>query len=629
MNYWHLQLHPDNKGAFPPDTVKKILEDTSYIGLGEDWKGGEEQIRQFKKVLKIGDIVAVRSGQTPIALVQVTGEAENTDEVDDELDWFQNRRKIKILDFYKAEYNFHIPRAMGTFSICLNRNAETSKVIINWHQKILQNTTMNNSIKLLKYKYQIILQGPPGTGKTRLAKMIADDLIKPNLVGNPLDIINNFFSTFSANTEELKQNRENVEKLLADFQQKFPIEDLTNLSLDDYCAGKGDRNNFCWWIETGLKTLGRYSPGSARSYLIYWSKDDSDYKKYGKLLKDSTNDQEAIQKVAEILYKVVKNKNIDIATEYFGDSFLIKILNSYYPTEYFPINGREALDNALKLFGFNAQHLNKFEKNKKLNEFFIEKRKEYNSDITSFEFMRFLFGNFNLKSGESIDINETVVTKGEKELIQFHPAYSYEDFVRGIVAETNENGNIAYNVENKILAEFAQKAIDNPNGNYVLIIDEINRANLPAVLGELIYALEYRSEPVTSVYEYEGEREIILPRNLFIIGTMNTADRSVGHIDYAIRRRFAFVDVLPDATVIENDKAKTLFSTIKTLFTNDFLSPDFKAKDVMIGHSYFLVKDDEDLKIKLEFEIKPILREYLKDGIFLEIANDKIESLNV
>ena len=191
------------------------------------------------------------------------------------------------------------------------------------------------------------------------------------------------------------------------------------------------------------------------------------------------------------------------------------------------------------------------------------------------------------------------------------------------------NAPLAYNVENKILAEFAQKAIDNPNGNYVLIIDEINRANLPAVLGELIYALEYRSEPVTSVYEYEGEREIILPRNLFIIGTMNTADRSVGHIDYAIRRRFAFVDVLPDATVIENDKAKTLFSTIKTLFTNDFLSPDFKAKDVMIGHSYFLVKDDEDLKIKLEFEIKPILREYLKDGIFLEIANDKIESLNV
>jgi 5-methylcytosine-specific restriction enzyme B len=131
------------------------------------------------------------------------------------------------------------------------------------------------------------------------------------------------------------------------------------------------------------------------------------------------------------------------------------------------------------------------------------------------------------------------------------------------------------------------------------------------------------------MYEYKGKREIALPKNLYIIGTMNTADRSVGHIDYAIRRRFAFIDILPDENVIQNASAKTLFDKIKTLFGNEFLSPDFKAKDVMIGHSYFLVKDDDELKLKLQFEIKPILREYLKDGIFLETANDKIESLNV
>ena len=153
--------------------------------------------------------------------------------------------------------------------------------------------------------------------------------------------------------------------------------------------------------------------------------------------------------------------------------------------------------------------------------------------------------------------------------------------------------------------------------------------NLPSVLGELIYALEYRNEPVTSVYEFEGEREITLTNNLFVIGTMNTADRSVGHIDYAIRRRFAFVDVLPDENVIQNPTAKNLFNQIKTLFDIEFLSPDFKAKDVMIGHSYFLVKDEDELRIKLNFEIKPILREYLKDGIFLETASEKIESLNV
>lgn len=218
--------------------------------------------------------------------------------------------------------------------------------------------------------------------------------------------------------------------------------------------------------------------------------------------------------------------------------------------------------------------------------------------------------------------------EGDFKIIQFHPAYSYEDFVRGIVAETTDTG-ISYAVKNKELTEFAEKSQEKPNHNYVLIIDEINRANLPAVLGELIYALEYRTKPVTSMYEYKGSREIILPKNLYIIGTMNTADRSVGHIDYAIRRRFAFVDVLPDESVITNAKAQTLFKKVAELFKEGSISPDFKAHDVQIGHSYFIVKDDAELEMKLKYEIKPILMEYLKDGVLLASAETEIEKLNV
>ncbi|MFV8367593.1 McrB family protein [Flavobacterium sp. XS1P27] len=169
--------------------------------------------------------------------------------------------------------------------------------------------------------------------------------------------------------------------------------------------------------------------------------------------------------------------------------------------------------------------------------------------------------------------------------------------------------------------------------NYVLIIDEINRANLPSVLGELIYALEYRDEAVESMYEFEGKREIILPSNLYIIGTMNTADRSVGHIDYAIKRRFAFVDVLPTDQAIDdvvtdpdlNAKAKGLYHKVAELFNEDtdktvYLQSDFKAKDVQLGHSYFLVETEKQLELKLEFEIKPLLNEYVKDGILSEDA---------
>lgn len=162
---------------------------------------------------------------------------------------------------------------------------------------------------------------------------------------------------------------------------------------------------------------------------------------------------------------------------------------------------------------------------------------------------------------------------------------------------------------------------------YVLIIDEINRANLPSVLGELIYALEYRGEAVDSMYATENDFQLIIPNNLLIIGTMNTADRSVGHIDYAIRRRFAFVNILPNESVLLNDKAKQLYSSVSELFTDEYRAPDFDRDDVQLGHSYFIVKDETELMLRLAYEIIPILKEYLKDGILLDKAKDKIIEL--
>jgi len=625
-----MQLHPNNKDEVNRDEVIKILTDKKIIGLGAQWENDRGQPQKFSDEINIGDIVLIRS-DGPLALVKVTGKCIENDKDDV---WFELIRKIEVIslegDLFKKQFKEQF-KSNWNDSLYLPttiEGANNSTFIKFWYQTVKDKKLMEDSIKLLKYKSQIILQGPPGTGKTRQAKLIAEELIKPRTVGNPESIIDDLVKSFNPNDETIKTSRESKDKLLSTFYELFPKENLKKLTLQTYCAGKGDRDNFCWWIERGLKPLGYYFPGSARAYLIFWKKELEDYSKHG-IVKDIEDNDEAMKKVAELIFEVVQTKNTDNAVQYFGDSFLLKLLNSYYPDEYFPINSERMIDNALKIFGVNYQGLNVFEKNQKLNQVYLDKKKQFNSQINSFEFARILFDKFNIKTGESIDLKTGIVAEGEFEIIQFHPAYSYEDFVRGIVAETTESGNVSYQVENKILADFAQKATDNPNGNYVLIIDEINRANLPSVLGELIYALEYRNEPVTSMYEYEGEREIALPKNLFIIGTMNTADRSVGHIDYAIRRRFAFVDIFPDENVIQNPIAKTLFNEIKILFGNEFLSPDFKAKDVMIGHSYFLVKDEDELRIKLNFEIKPILREYLKDGIFLETANEKIELLNV
>ena len=232
-----------------------------------------------------------------------------------------------------------------------------------------------------------------------------------------------------------------------------------------------------------------------------------------------------------------------------------------------------------------------------------------------------------VNNGLAIDENKDSMeeVKDQVKLIQFHPSYSYEDFVRGIVAKTN-GSSIEYKTEDKVLVEMAKKALnDKEKKSYILIIDEINRANLSSVLGELIYALEYRDEVVESMYDIDGDRDIVLPSNLYIIGTMNTADRSVGHIDYAIRRRFAFETISPDKDIIVSDKGKELFRKVETIF--EATSPEFDKDDVMLGHSYFMVENE--LKEKLEYQIKPLLMEYIKDGVLIDTEDlrEKIKKL--
>ncbi len=130
---------------------------------------------------------------------------------------------------------------------------------------------------------------------------------------------------------------------------------------------------------------------------------------------------------------------------------------------------------------------------------------------------------------------------GAWEIVQFHPAYSYEDFVRGIQIQTrSENSLPSYSTVDRVFARMCVEAAKTRNDlkKYVLIIDEINRANIAAVIGELIYALEYRNESIRTPYAPDGGTfELRVPENLYVIGTMNTADRSIGHIDYAVRRR--------------------------------------------------------------------------------------------
>jgi 5-methylcytosine-specific restriction protein B len=131
-------------------------------------------------------------------------------------------------------------------------------------------------------------------------------------------------------------------------------------------------------------------------------------------------------------------------------------------------------------------------------------------------------------------------------LVQFHPAYSYEDFFEGFrPAASAEGSGVAFRLVPGPLRRLVDAAQQNPEMPYVLIIDEINRANLAKVFGELYFLLEYRNHTVSLTYSEDGASDFSMPKNVFIIGTMNTADRSIALVDAAMRRRFAFLELHP------------------------------------------------------------------------------------
>jgi 5-methylcytosine-specific restriction enzyme B len=129
------------------------------------------------------------------------------------------------------------------------------------------------------------------------------------------------------------------------------------------------------------------------------------------------------------------------------------------------------------------------------------------------------------------------------ETIQFHQSYSYEDFVEGIKPTISKGGGVEFSRQPGLFKNLVKKCIENPEKRFVLIIDEVNRGNISKIFGELIYLLEYRNEKISLTYS--PDEKFYIPPNLYIIGTMNSADHSIAFVDYALRRRFYFIDFYP------------------------------------------------------------------------------------
>ena len=215
---------------------------------------------------------------------------------------------------------------------------------------------------------------------------------------------------------------------------------------------------------------------------------------------------------------------------------------------------------------------------------------------------------------------------GEKDnervkMIQFHQSYSYEDFIMGY--RPNENG---FELKEGVFYKFCKEAEmdENKENKYFLIIDEINRGNISKIFGELFMLIENdkRGEEYALELVYKDDEKFFVPENLYIIGLMNTADRSLAMLDYALRRRFAFYDMKPAFESeqfkeyqknLNNSKFDNLIKKVEEL--NEVIKEDL-GEGFCIGHSYFCnleTVEIDKLSLIIEFELIPLLKEYWFD----------------
>lgn len=195
----------------------------------------------------------------------------------------------------------------------------------------------------------------------------------------------------------------------------------------------------------------------------------------------------------------------------------------------------------------------------------------------------------------------------------FHQSMSYEDFIEGIKPELGEGSEkVGYKIEPGIFKQIADEARQHPNEPYVLIIDEINRGNVANIFGELITLIEPdkregEPEALEVVLPY-SKKPFSVPKNLYIIGTMNTADRSVEALDTALRRRFSFVEMMPKPELLSEVDGVNLKNLLTTINRRIEV---LKDRDHLIGHSYFMkVKSKEQLIDIIYRNVIPLLQEY-------------------
>lgn len=529
----------------------------------------------FYENIKVGDSIIVKKGLNEILGY---GVVESEYFYEDSVDEFRNRRKVSW------EHN-----GIWTSPVSLPQKTLTRK------DEKFRNTIMDiitsdkNSVNpfkdvflknLLFSKKQVILQGAPGTGKTYKTAELAVAICNPDF---------SKFDNRDAIMEEYNRLKREEQICFTTFHQSMDYEEFVE----------------------GLKPVNN-SNGAA-------------FKLKGGLFKEICE--------RALLNTISLSKNISTELEF--DDIYDQLLGN--------IKLLKTKTNAEIEFESNTNKNLKFRYKSSSNE------NSWSRNIVSKDRLRTLYMHFDTpeKVDAIQDINNEI-----RSVIKGCDTSAYWAVLKYIVdhkSTTEEDSIDTENLSDKDKESTIQAFIHTSSKerkytediqNYVLVIDEINRGNISKILGELITLLEADKRigevnELTAKLPY-SQKEFGVPSNLYIIGTMNMADRSVGYIDYAIRRRFAFVSVPADMAVLEtyygNDEAQKAIATRLYRSVNklirDNIHSEFNADDLMIGHSYFMVDStkqtdfETSISSKLEYEIKPLLREYANDGI-LNLSKEK------
>ena len=601
-------------------------------------KGAKIAIAQSETIKAVG--IAVSDSSTLDKLIKEFNETDK-EFIKNYLSYIDDTILCIKCKLYKLnideQFNYGSPVQDKRFCNILNEETKNhiDKLLKKYSGKLAMEELGKNSIKLLKENYNLILTGAPGTGKNHLAKEIAKEMMKDNT--HIKDYKQFIIDYYNSNKERLDNLKKEGDKLREEFINKFPIESLKNISIDDYAVGRGDNNSFCYWIEFGLKRklLGGFFAGGAKTYLLYYDK------KTGNLVNETDKtDDELIKEIGKELYNMATIEDYDFKDSVLdfnkrNDYMAIKIYNTYHPYTYFPMLSREYMLDICSIFNIEKND-NRYKLNKNIKKFFDENLK----GIDSYIVRRILLENFDLISGKKQDVN---VNNNDYGFIQFHQSYDYTDFVEGLRPIKDSNGNIGFERKDGIFKKFCKEALKNRSSKFVFIIDEINRGEISKIFGELFFAIDpgYRGESGKVQTQYnnlinndesdeddEFEDGFFVPENVYIIGTMNDIDRSVESMDFAMRRRFAWKEV--EAKDTQEDILKSLDSN--NALNNAISEIESFNSSYHIGASYFLkLKNyynggniEEAFNSLWENHLRGLLYEYLRG---MPDAESKLEEL--